>query len=85
MKLPEDLFDNEERDVIKSAKILIDFSKDYSVDEIGELEINLKDACLKYGFTKCKPNDKCKMWERICDHFIEVTDRLYDLNEIDLC
>ena len=76
MKLPENLFNKEELEAIENAKIEIDFSKNYTEDEISELEIQLKDACLDYGFTKGNPNSKCKMWEKICDDFIEVTDNL---------
>ena len=51
-------------------------SKNY-LDEIGDLEIALKDACLQYGFTNCKPNQNCETWEKICDDFIETTDKLW--------
>lgn len=76
MKLPENMYNKEEIKAIKEAKIEIDFSKEYTAEEFGDIEIKLKDACLCYGFTNCKPNDKCAMWERICDVFIEVTDEL---------
>ena len=76
MKLPEDMYNAEELEAIKNAKIDIDFNREYTEDEIADLEIALKNACLDYGFTKCKPNDKCKMWEKICDDFIDVTDKL---------
>ncbi len=76
MKLPEDLFNEKEKGLLEKAKIEIDFNKDYSLDEIGELEIKLKDACLDYGFTNCIPNVSCKAWEKICDNFIDVTDKL---------
>ena len=76
MKLPEDMYNEEELKAIKDAKIEIDFSKEYTAEELGDLEIRLKDACLDYGFTKCQPNKNCTMWERICDVFIEVTDKL---------
>ena len=76
MKLPENMYNSEELEAIKNAKIDLDFNKEYSSDEIGDITLKLQDACLDYGFTKCKPNDKCKMWERICDVFIDVTDKL---------
>ena len=61
MKLPENLFNKEELEAIENAKIKIDFSKNYTEDEISKLEIQLKDACLDYGFTEGKPNSNCKM------------------------
>ncbi len=78
MKLPKDLFTEKELEAIRNVKIEIDFDKDYTDYEIGDLEFELKQACLDYGFTKCQPNENCAMWERICDHFIEVTDELLD-------
>lgn len=77
MKLPENLFSKEELEEIKNAKIIIDFEKEYNDEEISDMELALKDACLDYGFIKGKPTEKCEMWERICDHFIEITDKLY--------
>ena len=76
MKLPVDLFDKKELGLLKEAKIDVDFDKDYSLEELGDLEIELKDACLDYGFTDCKPNEKCDIWEKICDDFVAFTDSL---------
>lgn len=77
MKLPTNLFNEDELNEIKKAKVGIDFNKEYTDDEIADLEFELKQACLDYGFTKCKPNNKCQIWERICDIFIEETDKLF--------
>lgn len=77
MKIPKDLFDEKEKQLLKDAKIEINFNKDYTDYEIGDLEIALKDACLQYGFTNCKPNQNCETWEKICDDFIETTDKLW--------
>ena len=76
--LPKDLFNQEELEAIKNAGIDFDINKAYTDCELGELEIELKQACLDYGFTKCEPNEKCAMWEKICDDFIDASDNLID-------
>lgn len=63
-KLPFNLFNQEELEAIKKAGIKFDINKAYTDIELGELEIELKQACLDYGFTKCEPNEKCAMWEK---------------------
>ena len=77
-RLPIDLFNQEELEAIKKAGIQFDINKAYTDDELADLEIELKQACLDYGFTKCEPNENCAMWEKICDDFIDVSDSLID-------
>lgn len=75
-KLPFDLFNQEELEVIKKAGIKFDINKAYTDIELGDLEFELKQACLDYGFDKySNPNEKCAMWEKICDDFIEASDK----------
>lgn len=49
-------------------------SKDYSDDEIVDIEEALQDACLDYGFVLGEPNDQCAFWEEICDKWQDAMD-----------
>lgn len=76
-KLPLDLFNQEELEAIRNAGIEFDINKAYSSDELADLEFELKQACLDYGFDKySNPNEKCAIWEKICDDFIDASDKL---------
>ncbi len=75
MKMPNDLFNKEQLEKLKGIGIEFDFNKDYSGDEIADIEEELEDAMLDYGFTDGNPNEHCKFWENIFDTFQDNVDK----------
>lgn len=74
MKIPSNLFDEIQVNAIKKQGIEIDFEKDYTDDEIVDIEQKLEDCMLDNGFTNCEPNEKCSFWEKIFDDFQDAMD-----------
>ncbi|MBR0101090.1 MAG: hypothetical protein IJP90_15455 [Treponema sp.] len=74
MKIPSKLFDKQQIDALGKIGIVFDFDKDYTDNEVVDIEDKLQDACLDYGFNGGEPNDKCAFWEKICDAFQDMMD-----------
>lgn len=75
-RIPNDLFDKSQLEALEKIGINFDFDKDYSSDEIGDIEESLQEACLDYGFEGGEPNEMCEFWEKICDSFTDAMDAL---------
>lgn len=70
------MFDKSQLEALEKIGIKFDFNKDYSSDEIGDIEEALMEACLDYGFECGEPNEHCAFWEKICDSFTDAMDAL---------
>ena len=74
MKIHDGLFKKDQLDALEKIGIALDLFKDYSDDEIADIEETLQDACLDYGFVLGEPNDQCAFWEEICDKWQDAMD-----------
>ena len=75
-RIPNDLFNKEQLEALEKIGISLSLDKDYSSDEIADIEEALMYACLDYGFEGGEPNEHCAFWENICDSFIDAMDAL---------
>ena len=58
MKIPSKLFDKQQIDALGKIGIVFDFDKDYTDNEVVDIEDKLQDA----------------FWEKICDAFQDMMD-----------
>ncbi len=74
MKINSKLFSAEQLTLLKSIGIIFKDGKDYSDDEVFDMEDRIEDALLEFGFTlNGEPTEVCDEWEDLFDKFREVT------------
>lgn len=68
-RIPKSIYTDEQWRLLESKGIIVDFSKEYSVDEIVEIEDEVMDS-----FVDTKPTEETYIWEKIIDIFLDEVD-----------
>lgn len=70
MLIPSNLYNEEQLQRLKANEIVFDFERDYTDDEILDIEDKIVDCMLSQGFgLDGEPTKDCAFWENILDVF----------------